>query len=158
MPSLLEGLVVVLLVGSGLISGILFIFSNTVMEALARQGEDEGAAAMVSINAVILNPSFFTLFIGTGAASAALGILTFLWTPEGAWMLYAAAGLYIVGVLGVTGAVNVPLNERLAVAHPSGEETRKFWHHYLDRWTRWNSIRTGAGVLTTLALAVWLTL
>lgn len=157
MPSPLEGLVVGLLVGSGLVSGILFIFSNTVMEALGRQGEDEGAAAMVSINEIILNPTFFLLFVGTGAANAALVILTFLWRPDGAWMLYTAAGLYIVGVLGVTGAVNVPLNERLAVARPSGEETRKLWHHYLDRWTRWNSVRTGAGVLTTIALAIWLT-
>jgi uncharacterized membrane protein len=44
------------------------------------------------------------------------------------------------------------------VARPADEETRKLWRHYLDRWTNWNTIRTGAGVLTTLALAMWLTL
>jgi uncharacterized membrane protein len=41
--------------GSGLVAGIFFAFSNFVMKALARVSPAQGIAAMQSINVVVLN-------------------------------------------------------------------------------------------------------
>lgn len=59
-----------------------------------------------------------------------------------------AAGLYLVGVLGVTGVVNVPLNDAL-------DAGRVAWADYRVRWTRWNHVRlvAGTGSLALLLVA-----
>ena len=41
--------------GSGIVTGILFAFSNFVMKALARVPLAQGISAMQSINVVVLN-------------------------------------------------------------------------------------------------------
>jgi uncharacterized membrane protein len=51
-------------VGSGLVAGIFFAFSNFVMKALARVPPAQGIAAMQSINVVVLNRWFFAVFFG----------------------------------------------------------------------------------------------
>ena len=49
-------------VGSGVVAGIFFAFSNFVMKALARVPPAQGIAAMQSINVVVLNRWFFAVF------------------------------------------------------------------------------------------------
>lgn len=57
--------------GSGLIAGVFFAFSNFVMKALSRVPSAEGLAAMQSINVMVLNPLFLGVFMGTAALCAA---------------------------------------------------------------------------------------
>ena len=64
--------------GCGLVAGILFIFSNTVMSALAGLQPPQGIAAMQGINRIILNPLFFVVFLGTGVTSILLAV-SLLW-------------------------------------------------------------------------------
>jgi uncharacterized membrane protein len=59
--------------GSGLMAGFFFAFSVCVMKALAKLPPAQGIAAMRSINVVVINPVFLTVFFGTGVACA-LGI------------------------------------------------------------------------------------
>src|SRR4029453_8846365 len=54
----------VVALGSGLVAGIFFAFSNFVMKALARVPAAQGIAAMKSINVVVLNKWFFAVFLG----------------------------------------------------------------------------------------------
>lgn len=156
MISLTEGLLIAAIVGSGLVSGLLFIFSNTIMAALDRQGADAGAAAMVAINEIILNPVFYGLFMGTAVLSIGVGVQAVLASTGGAAFVISGAAAYVVGVFGVTAAVNVPLNNRLAAATLGTDEARALWTHYLDRWTWWNTVRTWAGVLATVLFALGL--
>ena len=58
-------LTLVAAVGSGIVAGIWFTFSNFVMAALARLPADRGAAAMRTINVTVPNAGFFLLFLGT---------------------------------------------------------------------------------------------
>lgn len=154
MTRILDGLLVAAVVGSGVVSGLLFIFSNTIMAALSRQGPDAGAAAMVAINAVILNPLFFLFFVGTVPLAVAAAGMALATGHDARFIIVGAAALYLLGVFLVTAAVNVPLNDRLAAVTPGTEEARALWSLYLQRWTRWNTIRTVAGLGATVLFAL----
>ena len=67
--SLLFALTLATALGCGLMAGVFFAFSVAVMKALARLPAREGMAAMNSINVVVVNPLFLTVFPGTAVAS-----------------------------------------------------------------------------------------
>lgn len=58
----------------------------------------------------------------------------------------------------VTARGNVPLNNALVGVAPESRDAAVEWKRYLERWTRWNHVRTGAAaaaaVLHALAIAV----
>jgi uncharacterized membrane protein len=127
--------------GSGLIAGLFFAFSTFVMKALALRPPAEGMAAMVSINRVILRSLFMPVFFGT----ALLSILIAIWalivpTPASPWLI-AAALIYLLANIAVTMVWNVPLNVAIDRADPAADNSA-LWADYVDRWTRWNHVRT----------------
>ena len=67
--------------------------------------------------------------------------------------LLAGSGLYLVGVIGVTIAFNVPRNTALARIEASPGAPAA-WTRYVAEWTAGNHVRAGAA----LAAAVNLTL
>ena len=141
--SLVQALTVAAALGSGLVAGFFFAFSAVTMKALGRIPAEQGIAAMQSINVVVLNPWFFTAFFGTGAACLALAVVSLLnWDAPGATWLLAASVLYLVGVILVTTAFNVPLNNALAAVHAASDEGAREWTRYLSVWTAWNHVRT----------------
>jgi len=144
MPDLPALLVLSATVGSALVGGIFFTFSNFVMGALRRLPPAAGAAAMQSINVRVMNPLFFTVFFGTGAVALAAAVVS---TGPLAPLCAVGAGIYLVGCIGVTGVKNVPLNNTLAAGEPESAEGGDVWRHYLDRWTFWNHVRTAACLL-----------
>jgi uncharacterized membrane protein len=54
--------------GCGLMAGLFFAFSVSVMRALAALPSAAGLAAMQSINVAIINPMFLAAFFGTAVA------------------------------------------------------------------------------------------
>jgi uncharacterized membrane protein len=133
--------------GAGLIGGLFFAFSSSVMTALGRLPPAGGISAMQSINVAVLNPVFFTAFFGTAALSlVALIVALMRWPEPGAAYLLAGSLLYLVGTMFVTMAANVPLNNRLARAKPDGAESASLWKQYLTTWTAWNHLRTIASL------------
>jgi uncharacterized membrane protein len=148
------GLNLAAILGSGLIAGVFLAFSSFVMAALAKQPFPQGMQAMQSINVTVINPVFMAVLFGTGLVSAALGINAYRQGLEGqnAWLL-AAALLYILGVIGVTIALNVPLNNALAAADPNAPTSRALWDDYVSRWTMWNSVRMLASLAACAAFA-----
>jgi uncharacterized membrane protein len=140
-------------IGAGLVAGVFYAFSTFVMKALLRIQPSAGLAAMQSINVVVLSPWFLGVFMGTALVCIAVAIGAFArWDRiDGA---YATGGalLYCIGTLGVTLARNVPLNVELAKV--SGEETdaAQRWIAYVERWTKWNHIRTAAAIAAMAAL------
>ncbi|MGK9234941.1 DUF1772 domain-containing protein [Inquilinus limosus] len=145
---LVSVLVLLSALGSGLVAGIFFAFSTFVMGALARLPAAQGAAAMQSINIVVINPIFLGVFLGTAVLCivVAAGAL-FGWAgPQPALVLLGAA-LYVVGTLMVTMMFNVPLNDALAPLDPNSTEAAAVWTRYVGRWTAWNHVRTAAALL-----------
>ena len=82
-------LILLAALGTGVMGGLFFAFSTSVMNALARLPAAQGVAAMQSINIVILNPVFFVAFFGTAALCVVLTIAALLrWgEPGAAWLL-----------------------------------------------------------------------
>ena len=154
MSALANALAVASVVGSGVVTGILLIFSNTVMQSLAAHGD--GAATMVTINERILNPVFLLLFMGTTVACVALAGLTLLGHGSGGALTLAGCALYVVGVFAVTAAFNVPMNDARAAVPAGTPEAAEYWAVYLREWTRWNTIRSLLGIAGTTLLATGL--
>lgn len=143
--------------GCGLMAGLFFAFSNSVMKALARLHPESGIAAMQSINIVIINPLFLAVFLGTAAACVLLAIYSLVrWQNPGIVYLLAGSSLYLIGNYGITMAFNVPKNNVLARINASKSEAAGAWRDYVSSWTRWNHVRTitalGAAALFTIAL------
>lgn len=148
-------LLVLASVGSGLIGGLFFIFSNTCMRAFDALSASGAVAAMNSINRVILNPGFFTCFFGTALLCLVLliGEMTRPVTPSGV-LTTTGALLYLVGSIGVTMVRNVPLNNQLDAVAPSAADVEVRWRAYRTPWTRWNHVRTVACLLAAAMFAL----
>jgi uncharacterized membrane protein len=152
---ILDGLLLLASVGCGLNGGFFFAFSVVVMRALGKRPATEGIAAMQTINVVVLNPWFLGAFFGT----AVLCIAAIVWAAldwagwRSAWML-AGGVLYLVGTIWVTMRFNVPRNDALARATPSGADGAALWGDYLETWTAWNHVRTAAAILASCSFGV----
>jgi uncharacterized membrane protein len=148
-------IIVTAIVGAGLVTGLLFAFSNFVMRALAELSNNNGMFAMQQINKKIINPIFILLFLGTPVLCIILvaSTVTDLETSGNAF-LFIGAICYLVGPFGITMRFNVPLNNRLAKAELSNAD--EIWIDYQVRWQLWNHIRTYIGVLSIILLTIGL--
>ena len=72
-------------IGCGMIAGIYFIFSASIMSAFGRMPGDSGLAAMQAINDDIVRSPFIAVFSATSVAAAVLSIWAVLrWADPGA--------------------------------------------------------------------------
>jgi len=99
---------------TALVAGVFYGFSVSVNPAFTRLPDPAYIAAMQAINDAIQNPVFAASFFG---APLLLPLATALHArrPFSRRFLFlgAAAAIYLIGVLGVTAAANIPLNEAL---------------------------------------------
>ncbi|RFM26969.1 anthrone oxygenase family protein [Deminuibacter soli] len=101
-------------VSTGLMAGLMYAWSCSVVPGITRLPDSGYISAMQSLNRAIQNPLFFASFFG------ALFLLpwcawVFYREPDGIGYgyLFAAALVYAVGVMGVTIFGNIPLNKML---------------------------------------------
>jgi uncharacterized membrane protein len=135
-------------IGSAIMGGLLFAFSNFVMKSLAVQPPESGIRTMQAINIQILNPLFLLVFMGTAIAALILAIhATIHLSQPGAMLLLMGSLLYLLGTVGVTIVFNVPLNNQLATQDPATPEAHTFWTAYISGWMLWNHVRTVAAIL-----------
>lgn len=156
LSTLIPTITLLALLGSGMMAGLFFAYSNSVMPALAKMPGPQGITAINHINVVIQNPLFFLIFMGTAVLALILAAAALLGgTATPAWILIGAA-LYIVGSIAVTMGINVPMNDALAAAGPNGANSEALWATYLERWVFWNHVRAAActGSLAAFAMAM----
>ena len=151
----MTAIVVAAVTGAGLVTGLLFAFSNCVMKALGDLPEDKGMFAMQRVNDVIINPLFIALFLGTPVLCGiiAIGAMGDLGASGNLYLLIGAL-VYLCGPFGITMFCNVPLNNRLAKAEPS--DSADLWRLYQRSWLRWNHLRSFLGAISIVLLAVGL--
>jgi uncharacterized membrane protein len=143
-------------VTTGLIAGLFYAYACSVMLGLRQTDARTFVYAMQRINVAILNVWFLVCFLGAlvlTVLAVALQIgqerrSTLPWTV-------AALILYLV-VLGVTGRVNVPLNNELAAAGDVDRivDLAAVRARFEDRWVRWNVVRAVASTAAFGCLAV----
>ncbi len=146
-----------------LVAGFVFAFAVVVMPGIRTLDDGDFIRAFQRIDRVIQrgDPLFGLVFIGSIVsllAAVVLGVPVL--TGLERTLLLSAGGIFIVGVLVPTVAVNVPLNNRLQgldVAALNPEERSSARQAFEPRWNRWNRIRTGlacasASLMTTLLI------
>jgi uncharacterized membrane protein len=133
--------------GSGLIAGVFFAFSAFVMPALDRLQTAQSIRAMQSLNKLAVTPPLMIVLFGTALVAVVLGVGAVReWgQPAAPWVL-AGAALYVVGVIIVTAAGNVPLNNALATVHPEGTGAAAHWSSFYSHWLIWNHVRCAAAL------------
>jgi uncharacterized membrane protein len=142
-------------IGCGVVAGVFFAFSTSVMKALSKLPAEHGIAAMQAINVIIINPLFLGTFLGTGIACALMLLVSLLrYELPGRLLAVSGAVVYIVGSFLVTMLFNVPRNDMLARVIPTAPEATTMWNEYVATWTAWNHVRgvaaLGAAVLFML--------
>ena len=142
---IIPGLLWLSAIGCGLLGGLYFAFSTFIMTALGRIDQAAGISAMNAINVDIVRSLFMPFFFGTTLASAVLVIMAFFrWDEPGSASMLVGGVVYVLGMFVVTMVFNVPLNNALAAADPSGNGAAPLWARYLKEWTFWNHVRTVA--------------
>lgn len=143
---------VIAITGCGLMAGLFFVFSVSVMRALAQMTPQEGIRAMKLINRTILNPIFLGTFFGTAVCCLCIAAISALERQSGWEWSMTGAIVYLVGGFFITAWVNVPLNNALDGVSASTENGPRLWERYLKRWTRWNHLRTAASITAVILL------
>lgn len=150
-------LVGVAVLSSAVLTGCFLDFSDFMMRSLAEAGEPCGSRVMKQVNVDVIGSVFIAQFIGMAPLSIALPIIgNALRLKRGPllWLSFAAV-CYCGGCFLVTGAGNVPMNNKLASFHVP---TLYWRQEYLPRWTALNTWRTAACLVTSAAYLVAFTL
>jgi uncharacterized membrane protein len=132
---------------TGLMAGVFFAFSTSVMPGLRTADDRTFVTAMQHLNASIQNGLFFLVFFGALVFPVIAAVLSGRAGDRAAmWWTIAAAALYLV-VLLLTMGIAVPLNDQLASA--SLADAARARQDFEGTWVPVNNART---VLSTLAL------
>ncbi len=149
-----RGAAITSIVFGGAIFGFFYAWVCSTMWGLDAADPRVAIAAMQAMNGSVRNAVFFPAFFLTPVV---LGGTALLCRAHGhrraAGWFGLAAGIYFVGGLVLTMAINVPMNEDLAtvVVPSSVEEARVIWDDYSGRWQVFNQLRT---VASGVSLAV----
>eukprot|EP00931_Biecheleriopsis_adriatica_P007903 TRINITY_DN109148_c0_g1_i1.p1 TRINITY_DN109148_c0_g1~~TRINITY_DN109148_c0_g1_i1.p1 ORF type:complete len:201 (+),score=27.00 TRINITY_DN109148_c0_g1_i1:56-658(+) len=151
-PTATDLLLLLGIVGAGLLSGLYFIFSFCVMWSLNKQAPATAIVIMNTINEVIINPAFMSVFFGTPLVCAALLFCTCwdgVWKADDVYMATGAA-VTLTGEFLVTLTMNVPKNDALAAYELGSGDDAVEWSNYYASWTAWNTVRMTASIISVL--------
>lgn len=143
-------------VTTGIMTGVFFSFSTSVMKALGRLPAAQGIVAMQAMNVTIVNPLFMVVLAGSTLSCIVVLIGAPFTDAPHSGLRVAGALIYLVGAIGVTAAVNIPMNNALAATQPQTAAGAQLWQTYLSRWTLFNHLRAlaSAGATALLVLSV----
>ncbi|WP_153799564.1 anthrone oxygenase family protein [Foetidibacter luteolus] len=144
---------------SGLVAGLFYAYSCSVNIGLGNLPDAEYLRAMQSINRAILNPWFFTSFMG---ALILLPVNVWLAFKSNAntgaiILLFLSLAVYGIFVFGITAGGNVPLNEaldKLDISTLTTEHAATQRKAFEIPWNNYHFIRTIASVATFILTAV----
>jgi len=137
---------------TGLVAGVFLTFSDFVMRSLKGAAPAAGAEAMQVINREVYRSVFMVLLVGMVPVSIVVAIAAIILvdTAVAIWLI-TAGGIYVFGVMLVTLARNVPMNQRLEAMPQGGAEAQAYWPSYVRGWLVWNHVRTIASLAATAA-------
>lgn len=145
---------------TGLGAGLFYSYACSVMPGLARADDRSFVEVMQQINAAILNGWFMLSFLGALVLICVAGVLELRGGGGSRRVLLwiAAAAVFQLAMLVITGVVNVPLNNRLAAAGAPDRiaDPPAVRAAFETTWVRWNLVRaltcTAAFACTAWAL------
>lgn len=147
------------LIFCGAIFGFFYAWVCSTMWGLDATDPRIAIAAMQAMNASVRNAVFFPAFFLTPAVLALTALAARQHSRPAAAYFGAGALVYLLGGLILTMAVNVPMNEALALIEIPQDRAaaQKIWQAYSAPWQVWNIARTGvSGLALILAgLGTW---
>jgi uncharacterized membrane protein len=139
---------------TALIAGLFYNWTTAITTGLHKLPDREYIAAMQSINQAIQNPLFFLSFFG---AAILLPVCSYIHYKSplsvNFYLLLAATILYLAGVMAVTVAGNIPLNnmlDKFDLANASAEKITAMRQAFENKWNNLNTIRTIASFISLL--------
>ena len=142
----------------GLVAGLLFAFSCSVIPGFKTLPDAEYISAMQAINKAIQNPLFFTVFLGCLLLLPLCCYLNYSSVATSTFrLLVAATVIYIAGVFGTTVLGNIPLNntlEKFNLAIASKDEIIKQRQAFENRWNGLHYSRTVAAILSFVLIII----
>lgn len=146
-------------VATGLVAGLFFAFTYSVMRGLGRTDDGTAVQAMRAINAAILNVWFLGIFAGALVLLIIAALLMWSEFAVGALTALLVALVGYLATLAITGRVHVPLNVALAAARvDTAADLHRARAGFERRWARWNTVRTLTSVAAFVAAALSLLL
>lgn len=143
---------------TGLSAGLFYAWEVSVIPGTKRLTDISYLEAMQHINRAILNPGFFVTFFGS---LLMLVCSLYLQYREGVsldfWVILVALGIYLIGTIGVTALINVPLNESLdsiQLDEQSIEQLKALRVSYEVKWNLWHSVRTWCSLISFACLII----
>ena len=126
------------------IAGFFYAYTSTVMRGLDEADPAVAIAAMQAINANVRNAVFAPSFFGPLIVGLFVVLVYGLDIRLPAWLARAGFLVYAAGGFIATLAINVPMNEALALASvpPDAAAAQKRWSDYSGPWMFWNTMRT----------------
>jgi uncharacterized membrane protein len=149
-PNALDAILLVAIIANGALAGVYLAFPIAVVPALRRLDARAHVQAFVSVNRVIVNPVFLTLFAGA-PTSAVIAAICPGSSPTGVVSGMVAAVSSVLAFV-VTVVVNVPLNRALEEADALDDAGAVVARdRFSRRWDRANAVRTAACSVAALA-------
>lgn len=134
-----EAVLVAAVVAAGLIAGLFYAYTVSVMPGLARADDHTFVTAMRGINVAILNGWFMLSFLGAPLLAIAAVVLHLTGDARGGLLWLVAGSVLLAAMLVVTGAINVPMNNAL---DKDTADVAALRARFEKPWVRWNTART----------------
>jgi uncharacterized membrane protein len=136
----------------GLMAGVFSQYANSIMPGLRRTDDRTFVGAFQALDRAIINPLFLMFgFVGALVFTGLAALLHLGGTVRSVLPWVVAAFVLYLGVVVITGTVNVPLNNDIkAAGAPDTIEDLAAVRRRFDeaKWSRWNAVRA---VATTVA-------
>jgi uncharacterized membrane protein len=150
MDALRTGALLAATLTTGMMAGLFYAYSCSVMPGLRGAGDAVLVEVMQRINRAILN-GWFALCFGGALVFGALATALVAIDGEAAVLVPAVIGLVLYAVqLVVTARINIPLNNGLDAAGPDDPAAAR--ETFERPWVRWNNTRT---LLCAASLGSW---
>lgn len=137
-------------------AGLFYAWSISVTPGIGKINDESYLRAFQSMNRAIINPLFIIVFMGLVVLLIYTAYLYYGTSHTTRfWLTLSAAVLYIGGVMIVTFAGNIPLNnslEALKIDTMSADQMAAFRSGLEGKWNTLNTIRTVSSSVSFLLL------
>ena len=148
----------------GLVSGFIFTYSIVVMPGLSNLNNRDFLRAFQVTDAVIQNKQPLFMFTWVGSILAVLATilvsLVSIGFAEG-WLIVLVSFVYLLGVQGITVAINIPLNnhiQKVKIEELNDETLANERLKFETKWNFFNYIRTSIAISVSVLLLIILTI
>ena len=159
---LLYWMLMMAIVLCALVTGLVFGFAVVVMPGIEKLSVREFLFAFKHMDEIIQNRQAAFMFVWVGSIAAVIGVVAIGMSSLSGMQLYLmwfAAGLYLLGVQLPTILFNIPLNntlQALDIENLSDTELATARAQFEAPWNRWNRVRTLNGIVSVIALLILL--